>query len=99
MSESSRDTTNGFLEDHVMFRPIRFTALLVVSAALATLALPKGSLTGVARADPPALGDDEKAIRELVANPIVGQKPKRTENSIHSSGLTPKPLVGREEQE
>jgi ketosteroid isomerase-like protein len=45
------------------------------------------------------IADDESLIRELVRKSDEGTPIKRTENSIFSSGLTPKSLVGREEQE
>jgi ketosteroid isomerase-like protein len=67
---------------------------LLVAGWLLSAGLQPGVPAGQAAAD-----KDEKLIRNLVRQADQGKHIKRTEDSILSSGLTPRPLVGRQEQQ
>lgn len=82
-----------------MLSRIRFRTWALAAAVLVTGGLLSTSLNARSPGDQPAADEVERAIRELVRKSDEGQPIKRTEDSILSSGLTPRPLVGRQEQQ
>jgi ketosteroid isomerase-like protein len=82
-----------------MLSRIRISTRFLAAALLVTCGLVSACSNGRPPVDKQSAGDDEKLIRELVRKADEGQLIKRTEDSILSSGLTPRPLVGRREQE
>jgi ketosteroid isomerase-like protein len=70
----------------------------VRSLAVGTVIVAWVSTGGPARADDKAMGEDEKAIRELIKKIDTDQPATRTDDSIYSTGPSGT-LVGKAEQE